>query len=245
MEGTRKAFDTPYGSSVISEQPLVTPDIGPRHADAIAAGAAKLMGSKQTLPGTQQMCGPCSGGGFCPIHSPQGHAAAGVWGVISGTAQTPPETLGTIVGDFLERLVGHVTQRVTAEIRQELREMEDRLQLSIGLAAQDHEGIDEDPAPRPFKELGFIQLADMLDEIGITNSFVIDVNDVVEGLVVRDPMHTDSVGFVDADVLGVAFRYRVLDATTEFMSLESLNEWFKARLETKRRLGDDPPPSQG
>jgi hypothetical protein len=100
MEGTRLPFDTAYGSSVIAGSVILPPGQ-----------------PATTLPGTQQLCGPCSGGkGFCPLHNESATKAAGANFVVEGDVKKEVETIGKIVGDFLDKIVDVVAERVVQRV---------------------------------------------------------------------------------------------------------------------------------
>lgn len=182
--GGRKSFDTPFGSSVISESPL--------------SGPPAFL-SNHTLPGTQQVCGPCSTSGrYCPIHSTQSSAAAGTRFVVQGQAVqvTPVETISSIVGDFLTKLTTHVSNEVAAKVLTELRaEMEARDKEPHDRDARETREVLESVYPRTVAaleedalvEIALTLLADRLDEDGFTTLLAIDEQQIAKMVVADDP----------------------------------------------------------
>jgi len=179
MDNAGKAHDTPYGSSVISNQPLVTP------AQFAAHGLKSIADMVFSQPAT-------------PHAGPQPHA--GTQYHLNGEPTPPTETLGSIVGDFLERIVSHVTKRVSDDVAQQLREMEDRLAMAM-VTLHSEEDISEDIQQqyatgqtyeelcRTIAEQRLAKLADELDDVGVQNNYVVGDQGELAMLLVHDAHH--------------------------------------------------------
>lgn len=150
--GSRKAHETAFGASVIASQPLAGPPI---------------IGGPTLSPGSPQLCGPCKAkaeaavAGFvapCPIHD--GHGAAGSSAYIGGAQPlSPTDKLTALVAGFLDDVVEHVVDRVTASVRNELT-----LQREIESMPPEYFTQTFGGEPRSFVETRLRELARALDE---------------------------------------------------------------------------------
>lgn len=202
MDNTQnKAHQTPYGSSVISGISFGRPQ-GP------------------TLPGTDQLCGPCRTGSGCPIHDGRGAGPFIVTKDGPEAEPTPIDQLSKLVTRFLDGVIEHVAERTVSKLREEVTKIVEQ-ELS---AREIAEHLAELPS-MPYRDIRLEELRLALGEHGI-DAFVAKVSGGdVTWLMVRWTEST-YVQIISDD--GITFKLMASEAAIKF-SFEGMVDAFVAK----------------